>query len=215
MTLAPGEVHVWVLRLDAALEAAAEAVLDRDERDRAARFAAADARRRFERRRAGLRRILAAYLGAEPADVVVERACARCGHPSHGKPRLPGGPAFSTAASGDVGVVAVAKRVELGVDVESAEAVASALGERPPGALMTAAERRAVGDGSVRLETLWVRKEALAKGIGTGLVADPAELDTAAPGGGWLLHDLPVIDGHAGALATSGPVRSVLVREWE
>jgi phosphopantetheinyl transferase len=215
VTIASAEVHIWVIDLTVDLEPVAGEILSRDERDRAARFAVADARRRFERRRVGLRRILARYLGVDPAAVVVDRTCARCGHAAHGKPRLPAGsPAFSTAASGDVAVVAVANGMELGVDIESSGAVHAAVAGRLPDSLLTEGERRRLAGGVQSLETLWLRKEALSKAIGTGLVAGPAELDTENATPDWLFYDLPHIHGCTGVLAASGPVESMRVSEW-
>jgi 4'-phosphopantetheinyl transferase len=49
------------------------------------------------------------------------------------------------------------------------------------------------------------RKEAYLKGIGTGLGQNLAQDDTEAPIAGWRLVDLPVDDGHAGALAVHAP----------
>jgi 4'-phosphopantetheinyl transferase len=213
VSIAAGEVDVWVIDLSVDPVPAAGEILSRDERDRAARFAVADARRRFERRRVGLRRILARYLGVDPAAVVVDRTCARCGHAAHGKPRLPGGsPGFSTAASGDVAVVAVANGMELGVDIESSGAVHAAVAGRLPDSLLTEGERRRLAGGVQSLETLWLRKEALSKATGTGLVASAAELDTEDAQTGWGFYDLPEIRGCRGAIAASGPVSSVRLR---
>jgi 4'-phosphopantetheinyl transferase len=198
----PGEVHVWALALGSA------------ERGRDARLATADTRRRLELRRAGLLRVLAGYLGVRPDEVVVDRTCARCGDPEHGKPRVPGGSLeFSTAATRDIAVVAVTSGGRLGVDVEPAGAVEGALAGGLPATLFTDGERRAVADGALTLETLWLRKEALSKAIGTGLVAEVATLDIQTPGGEWHFHDLPDIHGCRGALASEDPVSSVQIRE--
>jgi 4'-phosphopantetheinyl transferase len=196
------EVHLWVLALGPG------------ERRRDTRSAVAEARRRFELRRAGLHRILAGYLGIGPDEVVVDRTCARCGDPEHGKPRVPGGSLeFSTAASGDVAVVAVASGGRLGVDVERGGAVDAALGGELPDGVFTDGERQAVAAGTLTAEALWVRKEALSKAIGTGLVADVATLDTQSGSGGWHFHDLPDIHGCRGALAADRPIGSVRIRE--
>jgi 4'-phosphopantetheinyl transferase len=198
-----GEVHVWVLALDSV------------ERRRETRFAAADTRRRFELRRAGLHRVLAGYLGIAPDEVVIDRTCARCGDPDHGKPRLPGGQLeFSTAATRDIAVIAVASGgVRLGVDVEPVGAVDATLAGRLPDSLFTEGERQAVADGALTPETLWLRKEALSKAIGTGLVAEVATLDIQNAGAEWHFHDLPEVHGCRGALAADGPLSSVRIRD--
>jgi 4'-phosphopantetheinyl transferase len=209
-----GEIDVWVLALDAEPGADAEPSLDATERDRAARFAVADARARFVLRRAGLRRVLAGYLGMTPAELAIDRTCTRCGHPTHGKPRIPGASLeFSTAASGDVAVVAVMSGGRLGVDIETAGAVDAALEGRFPDGLVTEGERRALEEGAVTAETLWLRKEALSKAIGTGLVADAPLLDTESPAGSWSFFDLAEIEGRRGALAADRPITSVRIRE--
>jgi 4'-phosphopantetheinyl transferase len=202
MNIEPGEVHVWVL------------VLDSGEQRRDARLAAADARRRFELRRAGLHRVLAGYLGIGPDEVVVDRTCTHCGDPAHGKPRLPGEPLeFSTAATRNIAVVAVASAITLGVDVEPAGAVDAALDGRLPDSLFTDGEREAVAEGALSAETVWLRKEALSKAIGTGLVAEVATLDIQSASGAWHFHDLPEIHGCRGALAADGPISSVRISE--
>jgi 4'-phosphopantetheinyl transferase len=207
------EVDVWVLELDGGPSADAGAILDSSERERAARFAVAEARRRFELRRTKLRRVLAGYLGIGPAEVVIDRTCLRCGDPTHGKPRLPGGSLeFSTAATGDLAVVAVASGVTLGVDVEAVGAVDAALAGRLPDSLLTEGERKALAERVLTAETLWLRKEALSKAIGTGLVADVATLDTQDATGDWHFCDLPQIPGCRGALAANRPIGSVRFR---
>jgi phosphopantetheinyl transferase len=202
VTFDRGQVHVWVLPLDSA------------ERGRDARLAMADTRRRFELRRAGLLRVLAGYLGVRPDEVVVDRTCARCGDPEHGKPRVPGGSLeFSTAATREIAVVAVTSGGRLGVDVEPAGAVEGALEGGLPDSLFTDGERRAVAEGALTLETLWLRKEALSKAIGIGLVAEVAALDIQQPGGEWHFHDLPDIHGCRGALAADRAISSVRIRD--
>jgi 4'-phosphopantetheinyl transferase len=212
VSIDPRELHVWVLALDA--EQDVDGILDAGERARASRFAVAEARRRFELRRAGLRRVLADYLGVGPHEVEVDRTCARCGHPTHGKPRLPGRVLeFSTAAAGEVAVVAVASHVKLGIDLERAGAVDAALGGCFPDGLLTDGEHGALAQGTLTAETLWLRKEALSKAIGTGLVADVATLDTQRESGDWHFRDLTEIRGCRGALAASGAIGSVRIRE--
>jgi 4'-phosphopantetheinyl transferase len=170
-------------------------------------------------RRALERRVLAGYLGCAPDAVVIDRHCGLCGDPEHGKPRVPGGTVgFSASSAGDVTVVAVSRDGELGVDVADPRALADILGgELPPG-LLSAGEAlwvAAAGDRTSALGRLWVRKEALAKAIGTGLVADAEALDTTADPlpGGWALHDLDDVRGYRAALATAEPLGTLAVRD--
>jgi 4'-phosphopantetheinyl transferase len=206
---ADGEVHVWVADLGVDPGAAALRSLDAGERARAARLRVPGAARRFERRRIALRLILADYLECEPAAVAVDRTCEHCGHPTHGRPRpAAGGWAVSTAASGDVALVAVGRGMRLGIDIEDPDAVAAAVGHSPPPGLLTDRER-ALG----ALGRVWVRKEALAKARGTGLVADAAELDTTEVPEGWTVADLPDLGGLQAALAADVPLTAVRIEE--
>ena len=170
-------------------------------------------------RRALARRVLAGYLGCAPGAVVIDRRCGFCGDPAHGKPRVPGGTvAFSASSAGAVAVVAVSRGGELGIDIADPRALADILGgELPPG-LLGAGEAAWVAAAPDRVEALgrlWVRKEALAKAIGTGLVADAETLDTTADPlpGGWALHDLDEVRGYRAALATAGPLGTLTVRD--
>jgi len=112
---APGQVHVWRLRVDRGLPAALRmrALLDQSERERASRF-------RFERdaisfilTRAHLRLLLAGALG-------VDAAAIRFRHGAAGKPLLDaeGGPWFNVSHSGAFAVLALAADRRVGVDVE-------------------------------------------------------------------------------------------------
>ena len=209
---ADDEVHVWVadLRLDPGV--AALDSLDAGECARRSGLRVPQAARRFERRRVALRRIVAGYLGCAPAAVALDRTCERCGHPTHGRPR-PADPgwAVSTAACGDVALVAVGRRMRLGVDVEDPGAVSRALGGGLPADVFTEREQDLAAAGAAG--RVWVRKEALAKARGTGLVAGAAELDTTAPPHGWTLRDLPGPGPLQAALAADRPVISVRVLE--
>ncbi len=170
-------------------------------------------------RRALERRVLAGYLGCAPGAVEIDRRCGFCGHPEHGKPRVPGAPVrFSASSAGHVTVVAVSTGGELGIDVADPRALADVLGGALPPGLLSAGEAALVagaGDRVGALGRLWVRKEALAKAIGTGLVADAETLDTTADPlpGGWALHDLDDVRGYRAALVTAGRLGALTVRE--
>ncbi|HEX8742712.1 MAG TPA: 4'-phosphopantetheinyl transferase superfamily protein [Thermoleophilaceae bacterium] len=209
--LAAGKVAVWLVRLDA--EASTD-VLAPAEQERAARFAAADLSRRWSRARAALRRILAAYAGADPAAVAIEPAtCVHCGEP-HGKPFLADPPArwlrFNVSHSGELALVAVAHGREVGVDVEAVrggrrhDAIAERWFAAPE-----AEELRGLTDAERELAfyRLWARKEAYlkatAEGIAGGLDAFDARGAARLPG--WDFADVEVPAGYAGALAVAPP----------
>lgn len=146
--MTPADAHPWVhvYEFDLAGTPAPRdwACLDSDERERAARIAAALKRDRFVRRRAARRRILRGY-----------------------------GPGIYSSASdsGDVGVVAVAScRVGVDVEVERVRGGQDRIAAR----MFASDERtllEAVTGGARRrlFHRCWVAKEAYAKGLGHGL----------------------------------------------
>ena len=209
-------VTVWVydVRLDApgAEVERCVGVLSAEERVRAGAYRFARDRERFLVGRASLRRILAEHGAGDPARLVL-------GTGAFGKPRLKARSPlrFNVSHTGDRALVAVAERVEVGIDLEQVRpfrqvlsvarlvctdtelAVLSAL---PP-------DRR-----HLALLRCWVRKEACAKIVGLGLRqglaafgvgvqgAVRSEATTVAlPGAsGVVLVDLPVDGGHVAAL---------------
>ena len=165
--LRPGVVHVWEGRLDVPgrTEAAARALLSRDERARADRFVHDRHRRRYSVAQAHLRRVLAGLTGTSPAAIGF-----RFGR--HGKPFLPGGPSFNQSHSEERIIIAVAAEGRVGVDIEVIRMVKHMLG---------IAARNFARDESARLHAahaherqalffrLWTRKEAFLKALGVGL----------------------------------------------
>lgn len=194
------------------------------EKARADRFASPLLARRFTSSRVALRRSLSQRLGRlQPRQVSLTVG-------PHGKPRLgPGAPdcdlQFNMARSKDTALIAFAQGVEIGIDIEGANRLFedSALEER----VLSPAERltlRHLSDAERALYfgRYWVRKEAVLKAIGTGLLWPPALVDTSTLGacsqGSLILnglggvkrkvwwHDIPLagFDG-IGAVAFSKP----------
>jgi hypothetical protein len=152
-------------------------------------------------------------------NVAIVRTCAFCGDRRHGKPWVAGGPPFSASACEGLAVVALAD-ADVGVDVErrrGRDVLEGAMLALAPG------ERGAARDPAAFL-SLWTRKEAYLKGIGRGLLEDPARVTfDGEDDAGWAavvhngertewvvraLTDLPA--GVMGALAVRGgpsPVR--------
>jgi 4'-phosphopantetheinyl transferase len=146
-----------------------EAWLPPDERERAARFRVAEARRRFVAGRALLRRALGAALGADPASLVL--ATGHRGKPELVAPPPPPAIGFNLAHSGRVVVVAVAGTA-VGVDVEILRPIANA--ERLARRFFSAAETAAVlartgADRDRAFLRVWTQKEAYLKAIGLGV----------------------------------------------
>jgi 4'-phosphopantetheinyl transferase len=169
-----------------------ESVLSDDERERAARLAAAP---RWIVARAALRIVLAGHLGLHPSDI-------EFGSGPHGKPELIGtGPRFNLSHSGDLALIALAENAEVGIDVERTSRRSQAV-ERT----LTEGERATLNeaDRHTGLLRIWCRKEALAKALGGGLGWAPETFDTTQPGD-FSLSDLLLEDeGYVGAVAVEG-----------
>lgn len=207
----PAAIHLWRLDLDAGGNAA---LLSARERGRAARFATPGLRARFIAAHAGLRRILAAYLGAAPEALAFAAG-------AFGKPRLAAAPfplGFNLSHSGGAGLVAVAP-VAVGADLE---AIAAAPPWEIAPDVFTAAEWADISARSgparaARFYEGWCRKEALAKAWGTGLAVAATDLPGFAPvairdGRRWHVTTAPPIPGHAAAVACAAPLPLVPAR---
>jgi 4'-phosphopantetheinyl transferase len=171
---APGqsEIHVWRINLNppAAEVARHQTALSTAERERAARFRFPQDQRRFAVRRAFLRRLLAACLGVSPQAVQLESG-------PHGKPFVAGqaeagGLRFSCSHSADLALVALARGIELGVDVEQHRDLNDA-GDLA-GAFFSTREIRELAALPPALKlagffNCWTRKEAFVKATGLGL----------------------------------------------
>lgn len=196
--LGPRSVDVWIVELRPPT-AALEQTLADDELAQAARIRDREARWRFAAGRAQLRALLASYGKTPPGGLRFDRRCKWCGDPSHGKPSLAGaaGLRFNASWAGSLGVVAVAREIELGVDVELIDSRVD--WEGVGGLAFSADERarvdadRAGGDGAVAATRIWCRKEAAVKAIGLGLALDLRACRVAAPRipGGWRSARLP------------------------
>ena len=156
--------------------------------------------------RATVRVVLAEALGADPAAVTISRRCEHCGHPTHGRPTVPGAPgiSFSLSHSGSFAVVALAAGGErVGVDVEEIRPRARlhALAAR----VLSAEEHDAwlaLSDEADRLRSFllaWTAKEAYLKALGIGIATRlrdvPARVD------GWRTAELDAGAGRVAALA--------------
>jgi 4'-phosphopantetheinyl transferase len=198
--LAPGEARVWIIDLDAGLapgdgaetaEPGPElAWLSADEQARSARFVRARDRRRFVQCRAALREILGRLLG-EPA------ASLRFQAVGMGKPELdPGHQSlpdrhdlgtirlplrFNVSHSAELGLIAVCRGREVGVDLERVRPISEA--GRIVASYFTAAEQAVFAALAADAQALafhrgWTRKEAILKGTGMGLAGLSARPET-------------------------------------
>lgn len=218
--IAPGEVHLWRIDQSAAGGGVREedvALLSADERERMARYRFERDRRRFALRRAAVRRILGAYLRADPARLGFRLA-------PGGRPEVedPGDPPlrFNVSHSEEIALVGVASGSDLGVDVEVVRPIADM--DSLAREVFSPAEREAYGslaakDRPAAFFNGWTRKEAWLKGRGEGLIGDLAGFDvTIAPGlpprllrvagapgeaGRWRLRALEPVRGAVAAVA--------------
>lgn len=152
-----------------------------------------------------LRRVLASYLDASPEVIELETG-------PHGKPRLRGEARlrFNLSHSADLLVVAVALEREVGIDVEwiDPERDALALARRALPAEDAAAVAAATPEERPEVfHDAWVRFEAVAKCLGTGLSVSAAELAQRREHLSVLPLDLG--PGFAAALAMEGAAPTV------
>ncbi len=182
-TLSADEIRVWLIELDAGLDGQAAiegaepgpelAVLDAEEKARAARFVRARDRRRFARCRAALREILGGLLGERPEELRF-RVAAR-GKPELDRCDAAGGRSpvrFNVSHSSDLALIAVCRDRELGVDLEHIRPMGEAA--RIVGSLFSVAEQAefaaiAAPSQSAAFIRGWTRKEAILKGLGVGI----------------------------------------------
>jgi len=216
------EVHVWRSALDwspATLDEAMALLAD-DEVARARRYQFPRDRRRFVAARAFLRRTLAGYLAADPAQLTFT-------YGEFGKPELllPGLATrtveFNLSHAGDLALLAITRGRRVGVDVERVEHLPDlpAVAQR----FFSSRENAALNEIPAAQKVFgfyccWTRKEAFLKALGDGLAhaldAFDVSLDDAPrvlrvhddpdAGSKWTLCHLDPEPGYVAALALEG-----------
>ncbi len=225
------EVHIWrvVLNIPCELDVLAQ-VLSPDEHDRASRFVFSRDRQHYIVARYALRTILGRYLYIPAAQVEFT-------YNTNGKPFLAttlGGKtlSFNLSHSGELALVAVARRRAVGVDVERIRELRDYEGVARD--TFSPAEYKAIQvlPAPMRLAAFfacWTRKEAYVKAIGGGLshpmdqfevsvlpgetcvtLRTPLQCDEATH---WTLRTLSPGDGYLGALAVEGG--GLQLRTWQ
>jgi 4'-phosphopantetheinyl transferase len=222
-------VSVWLIRTvqPEPVVSSLAAVLDEDERQRAALIAEPADRAEFIVSHGAVRTVLAELLGLPPAGL-------RWRHGPHGKPELAEpatGLRCNLSHSGELAVLAVSTARAVGVDVQcrqfGADIGKMAARYYPADEARFVAAARSDTQRAVRFTGLWSRKEACVKAGGGRLIpglqwpargVDPATggVLVAGPDGPYLVRDLIGPPGlHiAVALAGSAPFR-VVRRDWE
>ena len=188
-------VDVWQVALEPWANETALRTLSEPEREHAVRLRVGAAS--WVAARAALRRIVGRYLGIAPQAVAFATG-------ANGKPRLAPGASvdlrFNLSHSGNIALIAVRLGQEVGIDVEELRpGIAGAAIARD---VFTDHERAALA-ASVADEgffRVWVRREALAKAIGLGVVFPPDADEVAR----FQVTDLECAPGFVAALASEG-----------
>jgi 4'-phosphopantetheinyl transferase len=169
-----------------------------------------------------LRTILASYLNVGPGKLTFTYGI-------RGKPALPEHPLqFNLAHSGGLGVLAVTRYRELGIDIEQIRALENWVGVMS--SFFSIAEQeaiRALPDelGLPAFFTCWTRKEAYVKATGEGIGVPLDRFNVSVVPGSkprllhvegkeaeverWKFHNLPLSAGYVGVVAHEGAVDAV------
>lgn len=189
-------LHIWWARLDGQKWPDAERLPALD-RNRAERIPSAKARSRWVGSRWALRGVLARYTGHAPEEVEL------CAGP-RGKLTLAAraSPRFNLSHSGDMALIVVARGREVGVDIEQIRPRSNL--RRLISRVLSPAEAELVEASPSRsrltaFHSAWVRAEAVAKCLGTGL-AGPAPKITVA------VRNFDAGPRFAAAVATAGDI---------
>lgn len=231
LTLGPGEVHVWAVRLDPSpdrVEGLGRSLAP-DEWERANRFRFEKHRRQYVVGRGALRMLLAAYTGTRPELV-------RFSYGPRGKPFLaspePGDLQFNLSNSDELALVGFVRGPEIGVDVEFLKPMPDCdqISER----FFSESERKVLRTIPFPAKeeaffNCWTRKEAYLKAVGEGLAApldsfdvtlaldDPPRMLTlegdAERAARWFFHHFRPAPEYIGAVAIEGGEWDV--KAWE
>ncbi len=210
-------VHLWRFPLDC--HEPLESLLEEQELQRARRLRVPGKARAFITARARLRQILGSYLNLAPETL-------RFKYGPAGKPVLAGyssdGLAFNLAHSGQWGLCAVTRGVEVGVDIERVDRQLDH--EKLAAYFFSPSERNGLhaGDALRRRRLffrIWTRKEAWLKGKGGGFSdpdqdIGPAHLEGCCTHDGtWWLRSFPVARHYLATLAV--PQEFSLLQRWD
>ncbi|HEY7010828.1 MAG TPA: 4'-phosphopantetheinyl transferase superfamily protein [Jatrophihabitantaceae bacterium] len=162
-----------------------DAVLDPGERLRLATLPRADDRRRFVAVRALARLVLSQVTGVPAQSIAFTARCPRCGG-EHGQPRAPVAPHvhLSMSHAGDRAAVAITALGPVGLDVEPANVTFGGFADVALTENERVAYRQLPAESRPRAAaTWWVRKEALLKATGYGLLVPPEQVEISGPAG--------------------------------
>ena len=222
LELAPGEIHLWSIRLDPPAERVERLgrCLSADEWERANRFRFEQHRRQYVVGRGALRTQLAAYLGTRPE--LIRFTYGPRGKPFLAPPLDAGGLHFNLSNSHELALAGFVLGREIGVDVEHLRSMPDCeqISERFFSASEREVLRRLPAPKEEAFFNCWTRKEAYLKAVGEGLAAPLDSFDvTLAPGdpprmltlegdadraARWFFQHFRPADDYVGALAIEG-----------
>lgn len=168
---------IWI-NLDAAALSLAHGAhwLNQIEHSQVSRFATPELRQRRLGTRVFLRIVLALFTGRAPGMIRIETG-------KQGKPYVEDGPQFNLSHSGTIAVLALHPDLPVGVDVEASGCGTANLGVSFVLSAIEAATGPRTEDDDLRL---WIRKEAVLKAQGVGLLGDLTSFTVGyEPFGGW------------------------------
>ena len=234
MSLAPSasttscHVDLWQVTLAdwSKFGAACEALLSPNELQQADSFRFDKGRQRFVLGRGMMRAAIGKALGIAARDVPLRFS-------GHGKPHLPDAHVvqFNLSHSGELIVLAVTRKAQIGVDVEAFrhlprrdQIAKEILGSDE------SSQYEALSDGERQTAffTIWTRKEAIVKAVGRGLCFPLTDVEVSHSANAqvlrfgecdeaeipWHLDSLDCPDGYVGALATSQPTSAISYHHW-
>jgi 4'-phosphopantetheinyl transferase len=215
-----GQIDVWRINVPAGVDFIDDflKILSLNEIARASQYLRTGDRNRSVISRGALRIILGRYLDERPQAIAFEQGVNK-------KPILPAetGLFFSVSHSGDLVLIAVSNS-EIGVDVEFIKPDMRYHDILPEYFVDSEIEFIQQSNSTERFYTLWTRKEALSKGIGTGLDSNLkyfpaldgvnfADSDILFFDGDWSINSFNIVEGYMASIA-SNPFNDDL-RFWD
>ena len=172
-------VQIWVL-YDGAAETSCQAlgyVLSQDERQRATSYKHIKHQNSFIYRRCVLRFLMGRYLDCKPESL--QFSLNPFGKPALHRPYVQGFE-FSVSQTDGLAILAFAWDCRVGVDVEklASDVDIHGVGQTVFSDYEKAAVNASTHDASSTFLTIWTRKEALLKAVGTGLSGQPGDYTT-------------------------------------
>lgn len=170
------ELHTWTLDTTPTERLALARLMSSDEVERASRFVFDRDRHRYIAARGKLRALLAQFLNCSPTDLQFE-------YGEYGKPFLKDTARpchFNLSHSQDIAALAISRDTQLGVDVEKPRPIELEIADHyfSP-AEIAALYRLPPDERNAAFFRCWTLKEAVIKGLGTGLSLDLSSFDVA------------------------------------